>query len=72
MTERVVYQVPAPRRYLSYKGLKDKLDVGTSKAYEILGMFQAQGKAVKIGNCLRVREEFVDSWLEELEGEGGF
>lgn len=72
MSEQVIYQVPAPRRYLSYKGLVDKLDVSKSKAYQIMGMFQAQGKAVKIGGCLRVREEYVDVWLERLESEGGY
>lgn len=56
-------------RYLSAKGLREKLSIGQSKAYQLLYMFDAQGKTVRIGKCVRIREEHVDEWLKGLEGQ---
>lgn len=43
------------------------LDIGKNKAYEILHMFEAQGKLFKCGKTLRVRTDYFDGWLRQQE-----
>lgn len=54
-------------RYLSARGISEKLMVGKDKAYEVLYLFRAKGKTINLGKSLRLRESYLDAWLIEQE-----
>lgn len=59
--------MPAPRRYYDAKDIASILGVGKNQAYEILHMFEVQGKLFRCGKTIRVRQDCFDQWLIEQE-----
>lgn len=44
------------------------LGVGRNTAYELLHMFEVNGKLFKVGKTIRVRQDCFDQWLMDQEG----
>ena len=61
--------MPVQKRYYDAKDIASILGVGKNTAYEIMHMFGAQKKLLKIGKTLRVRQDCFEKWLIEQEAQ---
>lgn len=59
--------MPAKKAFYSAKDIMEVLGVGRNKAYEILHMFEKQGKALRSVKTIRVRVDYFDRWVFEQE-----
>lgn len=58
--------MPAPkRRFYSAKDVMTILGVSRAKAYEILHMFEYQGKLLRDGKLMRVEISVFEDWISE-------
>lgn len=61
--------MPAPKkRYYDCKDIQEILDIGKTKANEIMNDLDSRGLVLKIGGIRKVRITWFDEYLEEHEG----
>lgn len=60
--------MPAAIRYYSPADVSEMLQVGRTKANEILNMFGQKGQLLRQGKVKRVRAEIFEAWLAEQDG----
>ena len=60
--------MPMAQRYYSSKDVQNVLGCSKSYANQIMHMFDANNKMIRLGRSMRIEAQAFETWLEELKG----